>query len=57
MKWIKHHPRQFAAYIGGALILSGVVMLIPKSPWTLITIGIAVLFFILVSICEEQSED
>ncbi len=53
MNWIKKHPRAFAAYIAGILITSGILIIIPKSPLTLIVLGVAILFCIGVSLLDD----
>lgn len=41
--WIKDHPRQTIAIVAIGIIIVGVVMLLPKSPWTLIYGGLGLL--------------
>jgi hypothetical protein len=54
MKWIQNNALKIASYTGGGLIATGALMLIPKSPWTLIVIGVLVLFFVFVSLVDDN---
>lgn len=53
MNWIKRNPRLAASYVGGSFVVAGILMMLPRSPWTLIVVGCAVLFFTFVSIFDE----
>ena len=47
--WIKSHRRHTAAIIALATSLAGFVMLLPKSPWTLIVGGLVMLIIVGIS--------
>ena len=44
MNWIKTHPRAFIALIGAALVAVGLLLMVPRSPWSLVVIGGLLLF-------------
>lgn len=47
--WLKTHPRAAVSILGGGLMFAGVLALLPRSPWTLIVVGAACLFGVVVS--------
>jgi uncharacterized membrane protein YccC len=50
MNWIKTHQRHSWALLGAAMILAGILAQLPRSPWTLVFIGAAILFVVLISL-------
>ncbi len=50
MNWIKTHPRAFCAYLGLGFVAAGLLTMIPRSPWTLVVIGVSILFCVFVSL-------
>ena len=55
--WIKTHRHHTAAIISLLITLSGVVMIIPKSPWTLVIGGLVSLFIVAISACPPDFND
>ena len=43
--WIKEHPLRTANAFGASVLTSGLLLLIPQSPWSLVVIGVFIMFF------------
>ena len=54
LNWVKARPATIAAIIGASFILTGVLLMIPRNPWTLIAIGVFILFCVMCAIFGES---
>lgn len=55
MNWIKSHVPHCWATLGAVLVVVGVLLLVPRSPYTLIVIGSGILFITLISILPDNT--